>query len=302
MSESDALRLLDEARACQHKPDRVIELCTRLLRESSGTGPAASHGHALMLLGGALRSKGQSHSAENYLHQAYSCAELLDDHALLAASASQIALVHMERRHLNVARGYLQTARENYIKSGSRQGEARTLYNHACTLLLEERNEEAMGLLEEAMQAYSEVQSTIGITHVMNTMGVLQLKLGKYEDALDQMTRCRQLFNSLEQTKYELTVELNIAECYIKMGNYPSARASLRSSMSRAAGQGFHMIECRAALYLSRLFQLEHDIEDAAKYYHIAREISIQNGFADRFNGLAKECELDDEVHLVVKM
>ena len=103
------------------------------------------------------------------------------------------------------------------------------------------------------------------------------------------MQQSQRLLHSLGQSQNELLVSLNLAECYISLGDTDYADSMLKSVYDRALGMGLPLIQCRALLLRSQLYEHLGQSDLSERTYAEAKLLSVAYGFEPQFTTMIGE-------------
>jgi tetratricopeptide (TPR) repeat protein len=286
-------RLLDQARALQHDPQQMLALCTQAIAHSAAIKGTSTLCSAYILSGFALRSLGDFVNAQQYFQLALSAAQTLGHVKHIASASLQLGIVQSQSHRFGEAMESLKIARHYYAKAGSITGEAKVLYNVANVLILRDQPDEALSPLEEALTKYTEANDVVGSSQVLASIGLIHKQKGRYELAIEQLRQSLRLLQSLDQLQNELLVSLNLAECYIQLGDMQYADSMISGVHDRSLKMGLPLVQCRALLMRSNLESMMGRSESSEEIFAAAKLLAVAYGFEPQLTAMIAESNLN---------
>jgi tetratricopeptide (TPR) repeat protein len=288
-------RLLDKARALQHDPQQMLAHCTEILAHSHALAGTSSLCSAYILSGFAHRSLGDFVNAQQYFQLGLNLALALNDAKLIASASLQLAIIQSQSHRFGEAMENLKIARHYYASAGSLVGEAKVLFNIANVLILRDQPDEALAPLEEALARYTESNDLVGSSQVLASIGMIHRQKGRLQPAIEQLQQSLRLLQSLEQPQNELLVSLNLAECYVQLGDTSYAESLINTVRERALKMGLPLVQCRALLLQSHLSTLLDQADESDRLFTEAKLLSVAYGFEPQFTTMIAEARCSSE-------
>lgn len=289
-------RLLDQARALQHDPQQMLAIVTEILGHSDALADTASLASAYILCGYAHRSLGDFVNAQQYLQLGLNAALALKDAKLIASASLQLGVIDSQSHRFGEAMEHLKVAHHYYTSVGSLIGEAKSLFNIANVLMLRDQPDEALAPLEQALTKYTDANDVVGSSLVLASIGMIHKQKGRLSQATEQLQQSLRLIQSLDQPHNELLVSLNLAECYIQLGDTAYAESMINAVRDRALKMGLPLVQCRALLLNSSLFTLLGRTEDSERSFAEAKLISVAYGFEPQLSTMMAESNCISEL------
>lgn len=148
---------------------------------------------------------------------------LAGDSLCVAENLEQLSAMYALKDNFPLARQYFDRALPMMRRHGKQVQLATAFANFGILLSQEERFEEAIPPLEEALRIQKKLGNRISITKAKNNIALALLRVGKAKEALQMFNEC--LSYNLEQGFAENAMRnyAGIRESYLAMGNYPMA-------------------------------------------------------------------------------
>lgn len=128
--------------------------------------------------------RGQIEDAERYAQSTIELADPATDHHLLGRAWRVLALVDNRHDLRERATGRMQRSLEHFRLSDDADGVAGALNNLAILALDDGEWERVIELCEESAQSFTELGNIHGASHSLDTMGIAQYELHRYDDAM----------------------------------------------------------------------------------------------------------------------
>ncbi|MBE0661979.1 MAG: tetratricopeptide repeat protein [Bacteroidales bacterium] len=179
---------------------------------------------------------------------------------------------------------------------------------------------EAEDSFSKALQIYSSIADSLGVSNVLNNMAFVFIKTGQYKKAHDFLSRAQHMFIILGDSIGEAKTWLNLMQVYFYQGMFAEALASIRKALAihEERGDVSNILLCQnnlAAIYetqglydealdiFEQALQTSIDLEDDASRSMILNNMGMihyeleeyQNAIDLYTNSLLLKVELDDK-------
>jgi tetratricopeptide (TPR) repeat protein len=91
---------------------------------------------------------------------------------------------------------------------------------------------EAEDSFSKALQIYTTIDDSLGVSNVLNNLATVFIKLGDYHKAQDFLLRAQQIFISIGDRVGEAKTWLNMMQVYFYQGMFADALASIRKALA----------------------------------------------------------------------
>ena len=128
--------------------------------------------------------RGKVEEADQYANTCIQLADPAIDHRLLGQAWRVLALVENRNDRNIEAIRHMQRSLDYFRNAGDADGVAGTLNNLAILALDQGDWERVIQLCEESTRAFTELGNIHGASHALDTMGIAQYELHRYDDAM----------------------------------------------------------------------------------------------------------------------
>jgi predicted ATPase len=182
----------------------------------------------------------------------------------LAFALNQTALVHQYRREVQETQALAETLITLATKHGLAQWEATGKLLRGWGLAEQGCGEEGMTQICQGMAAYRATGSQLGLPHYLSLLAEVYTKVGQTEEARNTLAEALSVVHKTKGRYYEAELYWLNGELLLRQSRgagiqsapaQEEAEARLRQALHSASRQGAKLVELRAAVSLSRLWQ-----------------------------------------------
>ncbi len=172
---------------------------------------------------------------------------------------------------------------------------AECVKNQGVIYYFDNKPDSAIAQYEAALALFKKANSNIGISKVLNNLGIIEMEQGKYKNALSYYNQSYELALSIKDTISIIKTRLNVANIYYTLGNYTKCLESslqLKNYFSKSTS-----IRTKAAYYelIYSTYQAFSDVENyklyAEKALHLYESVNDSIGIATVYTNMANGYE-----------
>jgi class 3 adenylate cyclase/tetratricopeptide (TPR) repeat protein len=186
--------------------------------------------HALNDLGAAYDDAGRWKEAINCYGRSLQISENIGDVIMLARASNNLALTLLGQGELQRANELYQYSCDQFQLAGSEHGVAITMINRGEVLLLQEKPDEALRLLQECITLLERINARLGLPEALRLAAEAALALDDYAQATHYAEHALATANELGMTMKEAMVRCVLGQIALSQHDIPTATAYLEQS------------------------------------------------------------------------
>lgn len=184
----------------------------------------------------------------------------------------------------------LETFKSFGLSGKDDPGDLRQLVNIGQTYERLSHLRKAYETYEEALTVADRLGETATSAVLLNRMGRVLSRWGRWDEALSRLGRSRQLYEKLGDEGGEARAVLNRGIVLHEQGNYEAATAAYREALERAGRTGNSKIVANASNRLAVLATIQGDFDGALAQYRVClgifQEAGDERGMARAYQNL----------------
>jgi tetratricopeptide (TPR) repeat protein len=218
-----------------HSYDRAITYYQDALRTAGAVRDLARLGRTYHGLGIAYQERGDLARAVEFTHKALALYALEHDTALLARGENELGLLLMKQGQMTRAEEAFRTALEHFDEAGTERAKS----------------------------------------HVLLSLGELQLKTGRVQDGIDTVKRAIDLARRLDESLARSTGHQLLARLYERMGRRQLADKEFRAAMRLLGAQGLQERLAESNAAYAEVLEARGDTRGATRHWKQAAELAL---------------------------
>ncbi|MEF2277710.1 tetratricopeptide repeat protein [Deinococcus sp. YIM 134068] len=215
----------------------------------------------------------------------------LGDHAGQRETLEALGRLFLQLGEIPSAEHHLETALTLTRQDHDDASEARILNLLAGVSHRNGAYTRSLDCLKEALEIHSRLNNRAEEANLLCNIGVLQISLGAYPDALTNLTRSYHLLKSAVQNeKTKGIVLINLGLLYLEIGEPPVSLTYFQEALRTAREREDRLLEANATLNIGMVQEETGDHEEAELSFrealHLSRTLQYRPGELSALDGL----------------
>jgi len=164
----------------------------------------------------------------------------------------------------------------------------------------------AVAKYKKALVLFSKANSNVGISKILNNLGVIEMEQGNYDNALTYYNQSYELGLSMMDTALIVNAKINIANIFYYLGNYTKSLESSFVIENYLKGHKNMRSEARNYEIMYSSYQSLFDIDNfrifAEKALNIYKSLSDSIGIATTYTNMANAYEFFDDINAAIEL
>ncbi|MCP4870557.1 MAG: protein kinase [Proteobacteria bacterium] len=255
------LRVGEIQNLSMHTP-QALRSFTKALEFAGDAEDEPLQGRALLACGKASAELGKAAMAGEYLRQAQSIAERLEDEELLTDADEEMARWALDHGDFDAAKVALNRAlkmaraREDNVRVARILGSLGSYYMKAGDYDLSERH------LMKARDLAMTTDDKILQGRLLNNLGVTYIHVDRFDEALECYREACEIRKGIEYRRGVIVNLHNIGDVYFRMGDYARAYQYFAESMEAAEANDWDKGQAMNLVYLGYLQALRGELDE----------------------------------------
>lgn len=189
-----------------------------VLERASEAGATVAEGRVRMALTYTAILGGTLEEANGHATRAYQLGESVDDPLVMAEAQNELGIIAHHQGDFEAALAHWERALAVFRTDGNHSGEASAMSNLSRAQLALGNSDEAVRLVEEAVELYRSLGSTLRKANARYQLGYVTAQRGELETALEEFREALAVFQDKRQRFWEGMTYYRMAEVHLAQG------------------------------------------------------------------------------------
>jgi tetratricopeptide (TPR) repeat protein len=207
------------------------------------------------------------HPTNDYLRQALSIAQQIDDQSLVAKAFYVHGNVCHNEGKLEDAQAYYEQSLAVYRAIGDQRGMAEVFHDLGVLAIFRRDNATAQSYLEQSLALSQKVGEQEGIVYSLLNLGFLATRLGNFSVARDYQEQVLALCRAVGNTPGVSDALTSLGDIAYYQGNYSQARNYYEQSLALARTVGLQQTEASCLNHLGCVTMAQGELDRARDYF-----------------------------------
>jgi DNA-binding SARP family transcriptional activator/Tfp pilus assembly protein PilF len=222
------------------------------------------------------------HLPEAAIIHSYACtaARHAADRAAEAVALNDLASVHWQQNRYQQAMDHLEQALALFREAGDRFGQARALANLGILRFASGHYRAAIPLLEQALGLHLEVGNRLGEAHSLCNLGAIEERQGRYQEAARHYEQCLAVSRQIGAQDLEGIALVNLGAVSLQQGSYPDASGYLDQALALFRAIGYRSGEAEALARIGDVCLRQGRAHEGTTY--LRQSLELHRALGDR--------------------